>query len=94
LAQKKEWREERNINFWELLSAKYTQLLERSQVVAANCTSFLKQNLSHPSTTHFFSFPLSLFIFFASRPPFGGIADGAGGFAQRGHAALFGNDRK
>jgi hypothetical protein len=40
-----------------------------------------------------FSFSLfNLFLFFASRPPFGGIADGAGGFAQRGHAALFGND--
>jgi hypothetical protein len=32
------------------------------------------------------------FFFFASRPPLGSIDDGAGGFAQRGRAALCGND--
>jgi hypothetical protein len=40
----------------------------------------------------FFSLSFYLFIFFASRPPFGGIDDGAGGFAQHGRATLFGND--
>jgi hypothetical protein len=30
-------------------------------------------------------FSFFLFIFFASRPPLGGIDDGAGGFAQGGH---------
>jgi len=41
----------------------------------------------------FFFFSLSLFIFFASRPPLGGIDDGAGGFAQSGYAVCrLGND--
>jgi hypothetical protein len=45
-----------------------------------------------PSTMPLFYFSFYLFFFFASRPPLGGIDDGAGGFAQGGHAALFGND--
>jgi len=41
----------------------------------------------------FFSF-LYLFLVFASRPPLGGIDNGAGGFAQGWHTALLGNDRE
>lgn len=84
----------RNTNFGELLTTKYTQLLERSQVVAA-IALFLKKSflLSPLSITHLCGFSLYLFIFFASRPPLGGIDDGAGGFAQDPPVrVLFGND--
>jgi len=47
---------------------------------------------SRPPFDRSFLFSLYFFIFFALRPPPGGIDDGAGGFAQSGHAALRGYD--
>jgi len=48
----------------------------------------------HPSLPPLGSFSFFSFIFFASRPPVGGIDDGAGGLAHGWHTALLGNDRE
>jgi len=62
--------------------------------LGANCCNGLVSGAKTflPSATPLFYFSFYLFIFFASRPPLGGIDDGAGSFAQDGRAALLGND--
>jgi len=67
-------------------------LFSKKIILGAAIVLFLKQKLSPLLPRIFAVFQFFLFIFFSSRPPLGGIDDGAGGFAQRRDAALLGND--
>jgi hypothetical protein len=68
-------------------TTEYTELLSRSQAVKL----YRSIHATRCAAAQQYSF--SLFIFFALRPPLGGIDDGTGGFAQDPPMrVLLGND--